>query len=189
MFNGILAGNTVVLVSEGGKPVQDTDRPDDMPGYRLVSGFTDAGSAILRTWRYEPLEGSASDAAVKLAQLQAQKLSDADALKVPALFPQWSAGSVAYKQGDRVLYQGTLYKVVQSHTSQADWSPDKAPSLFAKVLPGQDGTQAGAWVQPDSTNPYKKGDRVTHNGHTWESLVDGNVWEPGAQGVRQWKQI
>lgn len=187
MFNGILAGNTVVLVSEGGKPVQDTDRPDDMPGYRLVSGFTDAGSAILRTWRYEPLEGSASDAAVKLAQLQAQKLSDADALKVPALFPQWSAGSVAYKQGDRVLYQGTLYKVVQSHTSQADWSPDKAPSLFAKILPGQDG-KVGAWTQPDSTNSYKKGDRVIYQGHLWESTADGNVWAPGATGA-PWKQV
>ena len=44
----------------------------------------------------------------------------------------------------------------------------------------------GEWAQPDSTNPYMKGDRVTHNGHTWESDIDNNVWEPSVYG---WTQI
>ena len=46
------------------------------------------------------------------------------------------------------------------------------------------------WVQPDSTNPYAKGDKVTHIGKTWESLVDNNVWEPGAVGTENlWKEV
>lgn len=44
------------------------------------------------------------------------------------------------------------------------------------------------WTQPDSTNGYKTGDIVKHNEKFWKSLVDNNVWEPGATGVSQWKQ-
>ena len=41
-------------------------------------------------------------------------------------------------------------------------------------------------VQPDSTNPYAKGDKVTHNGKTWQSTTDNNVWEPGVYG---WEEV
>ena len=42
------------------------------------------------------------------------------------------------------------------------------------------------WVQPDSTNPYMAGDKVMHNGKTWVSDIDGNVWEPGVYG---WSEV
>ena len=46
------------------------------------------------------------------------------------------------------------------------------------------------WEQPGSTNGYSKGDKVTHNGKTWESLVDNNVWEPGVIGTESlWKEV
>ena len=54
------------------------------------------------------------------------------------------------------------------------------------MLPGQGGTGIGEWKQPDSTNPYQKGDKVTHNGKTWESTADNNVWEPGVYG---WTEV
>ena len=84
--------------------------------------------------------------------------------------------------GQRVLYDSVLYKVLQAHTSQADWTPVNAPSLFARVLI-VDENVIPEWVQPDSTNPYMKGNRVTHNGITYESLIDNNVWEPGVIGT------
>lgn len=68
----------------------------------------------------------------------------------------------------------------------ADGLVAAAPSLFAEVLPGQGGTGIGEWKQPDSTNPYQKGDKVTHNGKTWESTADNNVWEPGVYG---WTEV
>jgi hypothetical protein len=188
MIKGILTGQTVIL-DDDGKPVSEDVRPPEQEGYRIVSKWVDTGQRIIREYSYEPLVGSEQSAAIMLARQMAGTLDDAQALKVKALYPQWDGSGVAYTMGDRLTYQGDLYKVLQSHTSQADWSPDKAPSLFAKVLPGQDGTAVGEWKQPDSTNPYSKGDKVTHKGKTWESLVDGNVWEPGATGVRQWKQI
>ena len=117
--------------------------------------------------------------------LAAQALDDTKAVKAQCLYPDFAVG-VPYTAGDRVVYDGKLYKVLQAHTSQADWMPTAAPSLFAEVLPGQGGTGIGEWKQPDSTNPYQKGDKVTHNGKTWESTVDDNVWEPGVYG---WTEV
>ena len=113
-----------------------------------------------------------------------QSLDDATALEATALYPKWTIG-VSYVVGSRVQYNEVLYSVLTDHTSQADWTPDNAPSLFAKVLVSDDGTIL-AWEQPDSTNPYMTGDRVTHNGKTWESTVDNNVWEPGVYG---WSEV
>ncbi len=110
-----------------------------------------------------------------------QSLDDETAAEVPTLFPAWAEGA-AYESGTKVQYGGTVYTVLQAHTSQNDWTPDAAPSLFAEVLPGQGGSEVGEWVQPDSTNPYMKGDTVTHNGKTWTSDIDNNVWEPGVYG-------
>ena len=105
-----------------------------------------------------------------------ESVDDELALSVPKLYPAWREG-VEYAVGYRVLYNDVLYKVLQAHTSQATWTPDVAPSLFAKVII-VDENVVPEWEQPDSTNPYMKGDTVTHNGSTWVSLVDNNVWEP-----------
>ena len=93
-------------------------------------------------------------------------------------FPEWEEGH-AYQVGNMLTYGYVIYKCIQAHTSQADWTPDVAVSLFARVLTGDEPLP---WEQPSSTNPYMKGDRVTHNGHTWVSDVDNNVWEPGVYG-------
>jgi chitodextrinase len=105
---------------------------------------------------------------------------DEQALSVPVLYPAWRSG-VDYVVGTRVRYSGTLYRVLQAHSSQESWTPEAAPSLFARVLIPDPDTVPD-WVQPDSTNAYSKGDRVRHNGKTWTSDIDGNIWEPGQYG-------
>ena len=110
--------------------------------------------------------------------------ADEQALKASALYPKWKVGT-DYQKDKRVLYNNILYKVLTDHTSQTDWTPDAAPSLFAKVLI-PDKNVIPEWEQPDSTNPYSKGNKVTHNGKTWRSTIDGNVWEPGVYG---WEEI
>lgn len=114
----------------------------------------------------------------------AQSLNDNTALEAVELFPVWKAGQ-AYTTGQRVQHNGVLYSVLQDHTSLADWTPDAAASLFAKVLI-PDESVIPAWEQPESTNPYNAGDKVTHNGKTWVSDIDGNVWEPGVYG---WTEV
>ena len=113
-------------------------------------------------------------------------LTDEQAATYKLIYPQWSGNSVAYATGDRLQYDGALYKCLQAHTSQADWTPAAAPSLWAKVLIPAPGT-IPEWEQPDSTNPYMAGDKVMHNGKTWTSDIDNNVWEPGVYGWSEYR--
>lgn len=107
-------------------------------------------------------------------------LSDEQALSVPSLFEEWNPKK-KFKAGTRYRRNGILYKCLQDHVGQVDWAPEVSTSLFTKVLTSDDGTILD-WVQPDSTNPYAKGDKANHNGKTWISDVDKNVWEPGVYG-------
>lgn len=117
-------------------------------------------------------------------EVSSVSLDDATAAGVPELFPGWKE-DIDLAVGDRVQYEGILYKVLIAHKTQASWTPDVSPSLFAVVLIPDPG-DIPEWVQPGSTNPYMKGDKVTHNGKTWESMIDNNVWEPGIYG---WNEI
>lgn len=112
--------------------------------------------------------------------MQTTTLTDEQALEVPIFVPAWVVGRL-YKVGERVQHKGVLSKCLIEHTSQADWAPDVAPSLWAKVLTDPSGAVL-PWEQPESTNPYMAGDRVTHDGKTWQSTLDNNVWEPGVYG-------
>lgn len=105
-------------------------------------------------------------------------LPDADAIEAVGLFPAWAVG-VAYSVGERVQYDGKLYKVVQAHTSQADWTPPTVPALFTEVAkPGE----IPVWKQPTGAqDAYNKGDKVWYpdvNTTVYESVVDSNVWSP-----------
>ena len=106
--------------------------------------------------------------------------TDELALEAVPIYPTWQV-SKSYATGERIRYNDVLYKVLQAHMSQEDWTPDVAVSLFAKVLI-PDSNTIPAWEQPNSTNPYKKGDKVTHGDSTWVSTIDNNVWEPGVYG-------
>lgn len=114
----------------------------------------------------------------------AKNLTDEVALSVIDLYPSWET-NFQYNMGDRIQYDCNLYKCLTSHTSQDTWTPTDAPSLWTKVLIPDPDVIPG-WEQPDSTNPYGNGDKVTHNGKTWVSNVDGNVWEPGVYG---WTEV
>lgn len=116
----------------------------------------------------------------KQIEAAAQHLPDEMIQDSVRLFPKWDGNGVSYEAGLKLNYNGTVYKILQAHISQPDWTPAAAPSLFAKVLTDPD--EILPWEQPDSTNPYAKGDKVTHGGHIWVSDLDGNVWEPGVYG-------
>ena len=101
-------------------------------------------------------------------------LTDEDALQAVELFPQWVVEH-AYVVGERLQYNGVLYRVVQAHTSQADWTPDITPAMFVVV-------SLDEWpefVQPTGAHDaYNKGDKVTFNGKHYISLIDANVYSP-----------
>lgn len=114
----------------------------------------------------------------QLIEQLAVTLDDETALTGVELFPVWAIGK-AYAVDDRVQHGGTLYKCVQAHTSQADWTPDATPALWVIVTV----EEWPEWVQPaGSHDSYVKDAKVTHNGERWISDVDSNVWEPGVYG-------
>lgn len=101
---------------------------------------------------------------------------DESALDMIELFPRWESG-LSVKIGDRYQYKGELYKCVQAHTTQEDWTPDTTPALWTKISLDE----WPEWVQPTgSQDAYNKGDKVTYKGKHYISTIDGNVWSPEA---------
>jgi hypothetical protein len=108
------------------------------------------------------------------------------ALKQMALhqYPAWRTG-VALKVGDVVVYNHSLYEVIQAHTTQADWTPTAVPALFKVRQP--EGATAD-WVQPTGAHDaYPLGAQVIYQGAVWVSLMAANVWAPGTGAL--WQRV
>lgn len=122
----------------------------------------------------------------------ASEISQEDYKDLLDLYPKWEVGIDVSPSDSPYEYQGSLYKVVQAHKTQADWTPDKTAALFTKVEPSKD--KDGAEVVPDFKKPtgandaYNKGDKVIFEGKVYVSLIDANVYSPKeyAQG---WEEV
>ena len=117
-----------------------------------------------------------------LIEKAAQSLPDTDALNGIQLFAHWESG-MECMAGGRLQYADKLYKVVQTHTAQEGWEPDKTSALFAEVAkPGE----IPVWKQPTGAqDAYMIGDKVHYPGENdtvYVSIVDNNVWQPGVYG-------
>lgn len=111
-------------------------------------------------------------------------MTDEEALEHQAALLPWRAGC-EYSEGDRFTHQGNFYKVLQAHTSQAEWLPTDAPSLYVRISdPAEEWPE---WVQPvGSEDAYNTGDKVTYDGKKWVSTVDANTWQPYVYG---WEEV
>lgn len=106
-------------------------------------------------------------------------LTDEQAEIVTNMYPEWKI-DISYAIGERIKYDNKLYRCVQIHTSQIGWEPPITPALWVRTVPDGD---IPDWVQPTGAqDAYNKNDKVKHNGSTWISNVDANVWEPGVYG-------
>lgn len=111
-------------------------------------------------------------------------LDDETALDVTDLFEPWKTGK-DYAAGDRVKHEDILYRCVQGHTSQDNWTPDATPALWTRVSV----EEWPEWVQPTGAqDAYMTGDKVSHIGKHWISVVDNNVWEPGSSYLL-WEEV
>ncbi len=120
----------------------------------------------------------------RAVQLFAASLGDEQAVEVATIYDPWVVGK-AYVVGDFLTYgensvgDPQLYKVVQAHTAQADWTPDVTPSLFVAI--GLDNAGYPVWSQPTGAHDaYNTGDIVNYNGTLYKSLIDGNTYSPDA---------
>ena len=113
-------------------------------------------------------------------------------ISVPSAFSEWEVGvpyktKDVFKYGQNAVGDPQLYQVLQPHTSQAQWTPDAAVSLYKKIGIADDGTPE--WTQPlGATDAYNTGDVVMYNGEKYKSLIDANVWSPDAYPAG-WEKI
>ena len=132
------------------------------------------------------------DTLVQMIATMRSSVTDEVALTTIDMFPTWESvigkqltQDYITNQCHRFQYNNELYRLVQPHTPQADWTPDKTPALWVKVSL----EEWPEWVQPAGAHDaYKKGDKVTHNGKKWTSSSDANVWEPGVFGWDEYKE-
>ena len=117
-------------------------------------------------------------------QIFANGLGEEQAMEVAAVYDGWQAGK-SYTAGEYLTYgvngvgDPQLYRVVQEHTAQVEWTPDKTPALYTPI--GLDEAGYPVWSQPTGAHDaYNRGDVVNYNGALYESTVDGNVYAPDA---------
>ena len=117
---------------------------------------------------------------IESIQTMRNRATDEQSWDAAYFFPAWKTEH-EYETGDRVRQGATLYRCLQAHKSQSDWTPDTAVSLWVRV--DDPAIEWPEWRQPTGArDAYAKGDKVSHNGKHWISDVDGNVWEPGVYG-------
>lgn len=160
-------------IVHGGHVYHLLDRPE-LEGLETVTlEETDAGAEITKAHE--------AGGIVFVTMAEAGSIDATTAAEHAALFAPW-AYPVAYTSGQIRRYtDGKLYKCLQAHTSQADWTPDAAVSLWVSVSdPAEEWPE---WSQPvGAHDAYEEGAKVSHNGKHWISTAPANVWEPGVYG-------
>lgn len=170
--------------------------PDKMQGYEVRSYSTGELFLYLNEEKYqaylkkEQEELDRQLAAEKLQELVTMKTlqgaTDAEALEMRPLYPEWQTG-IEYTKGTFLQYDSILYRVLQDHTSQADWTPDKAVSLYVNVADPQD--PYPPFKKPTGAHDaYSKGDGITFEEKHYRSKIDGNVYSP-AESPDSWELV
>ena len=157
----IVQREMVDVLDEQGQPTGETKEvvnEYDNSEYSLAGDITDHRDGTVSIMMGKPTETESAKATVTalagapityaravelrpIIEQAAVSLSDGEAASVPELITAW-AYPVAYSEGDRRSYGGKVYKCRQGHTSQADWTPDKTPNLWAVIDAEHAGTQA-----------------------------------------------
>jgi hypothetical protein len=115
-------------------------------------------------------------------QMFAMSLTEEKAMEIATVYDAWEVGKeyavdTFLRYGENGVGDPQLYKVVQAHTSQADWTPDKTASLYVPI--GLNDSGYPVWSKPTGAHDaYNIGDIVDYNGTLYKSLINGNVYSP-----------
>ena len=129
---GEVVGPSVRLATGGGgKPVVETGPPEVPKGFGTTYTLADRGGRIEQVWSVEPR--SRGEDTLAMAAMAARELGDADAAKVPLLFPAWYVGVAEYAAGERVERGGSLYRCLQTHQPRVGTEPEATPSIWERI--------------------------------------------------------
>lgn len=119
-----------------------------------------------------------------IVMAEAGNIDAATAGEHAEIFAEWAA-PVDYQAGNIRRYGSKLYRCIQAHTSQGDWTPNAAPSLWSAIADPAE--EWPAWSAPiGAHDAYPAGAQVSHKDKHWTSDTDNNIWEPGIYG---WMEV
>lgn len=131
-LRGVSVGPSVRLATDGGgKPVTETDQPEVPDGFAASYTLVDTGERIEQVWSVEPR--SRGEDSLAVAKMAARSLTDADAVRVPLLYPAWYVGMAEYAAGERVERKGRLYRCLQTHQPRLSTEPEATTSLWERI--------------------------------------------------------
>lgn len=174
-----------IAIQERGQTVATYEGYTSLYRIEVYSGGI-YGVMMYKSERTPEVQAEVQQAAVLAAQLQAQSLTDAQAITVKAIYPAWSPDGVQYPVDYKVLQDDVLYKCLQEHTSQASWAPGVAPrvapSLWTAVQTGEHaGTLEDPIPVPDTVTTagfeYEKGKYYSEGGTVY--LMDRQGMDAG----------
>ena len=131
-----------------------------------VAAIQNAAARAEAEEKHRPLSLGEVQEMIVRAQINTLAVDDATALRMVAYYPEWTAGT-AYAVGDRLVYNGYLYRVLTAHTSQETWLPGAGTeSLYTRIDEQHDGTKYDP-IPYDGNMALESGKYYTQSGMTY----------------------
>ena len=179
-YSTIMGTGTEVIQDD---PVIDMSK---LVGYKVITGDDYKQHLVFDEEKYnnyikeenrkEQIEIASEELEVLAKEQLLPVLTDAQAYTFRYLFPTFEIDK-AYEVGERIMYEDKFYKVITTHTSQADWTPDVAVSLFVEI--SDPAIEYPEFKKPiNAETAYMEGDKITFEGNKYVSTMDNNVYSP-----------
>ena len=104
-------------------------------------------------------------------------LTDEQALEVKELYPLWVTDT-AYAVDTIVRYEDKLYRCVQAHTSQDNWTPDATPALWVEIAPVGEYREIKDNMLPTEAFALDEIGWYQTKDNLFKSLIDANTYTP-----------
>lgn len=131
--------------------------------------------------KFSDLERLKRDIAMVNENINSLGLSNNESLSVKEFYPVWSADRVPVEKGEKYQFNGHLYEVVQSHTTQSNWSPENQSSLWVEVVEDHAGTLEDPIPYNEEINPLwqgmilEEGKYYTQSGTVYKCTRDSGI--------------
>ena len=189
-YSTIMGTGTEVIQDD---PVIDMSK---LIGYKVITGDDYKQHLVFDEEKYnnyikeenrkEQIEIASEELEVLAKEQLLPVLTDAQAYTFRYLFPTFEIDK-SYEVGERIIYEDKFYKVITTHTSQADWTPDIAVSLFVEI--SDPAIEYPEFKKPiNAETAYMKGDKITFEGNKYVSTMDNNVYSP-TEYPQGWEEI
>ena len=176
------------IMGTGTEVIQDNPVIDmsKLIGYKVITGDDYKQHLVFDEEKYnnyikeenrkEQIEIASEELEVLAKEQLLPVLTDTQAYTFRYLFPTFEIDK-SYEVGERIIYEDKFYKVITTHTSQADWTPDVAVSLFVEI--SDPAIEYPEFKKPiNAETAYMKGDKITFEGNKYVSTMDNNVYSP-----------